>query len=158
MQPNNVHNTMNKARWRPNTKPPKEWVNVITWEQPKIAKEIEIDLEPTITKNKIRIKFPKTIITQEEDWQKLTLVGRFVRIRPSLDVIRRWMIERWCIRNNVELVALPLEFLLFKFRSEEDIQKILDLGPWFLGRKSLVLKQWYKAFRPKKEIFDLTPT
>lgn len=52
---------MNKARHRSNPKPSKEWVNVVTQEKPNIMKEIEIHLVPTIFKNKIQIKVPKSI-------------------------------------------------------------------------------------------------
>lgn len=49
----------------------------------------EIEINPLLLKIKFEIKVPKSIIIQEEDWQKFTLIGQFVGIRPHLDVIRR---------------------------------------------------------------------
>lgn len=56
------------------------------------------------------------------------------------------------------MIALPREFMSFNFSYEEDIEKVMEQCPWFLGKKGLVLKKWYKGFRPKIENINLIPT
>jgi len=34
----------------------------------------------------------------------------------------------------------------------------MDLRPWFLGKKGLVIKRWDKIFSPEIENFNLIPT
>lgn len=59
--------------------------------------------------------------------------------------------------GQVDLIAMPKEFLMFQFSNEKDMQKVLELGPWFMGRKGLVLKKRTPEFRPDKENFNLVP-
>jgi len=35
---------------------------------------------------------------------------------------------------------------------------MIEMGPWFLGKKGLVIKRWEKTFSPKSEYFNLIPT
>ena len=48
--------------------------------------------------------------------------------------------------------------MCFNFACEEDMDKVMELGPWFLGKKGLVLKKWYKGFRSKIEHINLIAT
>jgi len=58
------------------------------------------------------------------------LVGKFVGIQESLDIIQRWMFIHCKTKEKVNLIALPREFLLFKFSYEENLEKVMEFGPW----------------------------
>lgn len=62
------------------------------------------------------------------------------------------------LKGHVELIALPMKFLSFNFACEEDLEKEIELGPWFLKRKEMVLKRQHKGFKPKMEKINLDPT
>lgn len=94
----------------------------------------------------IQIKVPKNIVTLEGDQIIWILTKIFMGVQPSLNHIICWMFEHLCTKKQVELVALPREFMLFYFGFEEDMKKVLEYFPWFLGRKGLILKKWEKGF------------
>ena len=65
---------------------------------------------------------------------------------------------RWSIIRYASLVSLPREFLLFKFQFDEDLQKVIKMGPWFTGKKGLVIKRREKAFFLESTNFNIIPT
>lgn len=62
------------------------------------------------------------------------------------------MIDHYKTKGYVDLISLPREFLLFKFSCKEDMEKVLELGPWFLGRKGLVIKKCRRYLDIKNKI------
>lgn len=53
--------------------------------------------------------------------------------------------------------CITKDFLPFNFSNEEDIVKMLELDPWFLGVKGLIIKRQHKGFRPETENLYLVP-
>ena len=51
-------------------------------------------LELVIENNEVRIKILKIMIEYEEDIMKYTLIGIFMGIHLSMDLIHRWEIEK----------------------------------------------------------------
>jgi len=91
-------------------------------------------LEPDFAKDLVSITIPKSIIDLEESNLKNALVGRFVGVRPPIELIQSWIHDRWSTKILFSII-IPNEFLIFKFQFEEDLQKVMELGPWFLGKK-----------------------
>jgi len=56
--------------------------------------EIDMVLELVIENNEVRIKILKIMIEYEEDIMKYTLIGIFMGIHLSMDLIHRWEIEK----------------------------------------------------------------
>lgn len=48
-------------------------------------------LEPKFSNDEVSILIPKSIIEKEEEGLKLALVGRFVGVRPPLDMVQSWL-------------------------------------------------------------------
>lgn len=74
-----------------------------------------------------------------------------------MDLIIKWMFEKWKTVGEVELIAMLCKFLMFIFTNEEDMRMVLELRPWFMGRKGLALKKWHLDSRTNKEIFNVVP-
>ncbi|XP_020253772.1 uncharacterized protein LOC109830821 [Asparagus officinalis] len=48
----------------------------------------------------------------------------------------------WAPVANPEILLLKSSLFLFKFNSKEEMEEIMDNGPWFFGSRPLLLKQW----------------
>lgn len=66
----------------------------------------------------MRFTIPKAIIDSSVDNFKNTLIGRFMGIQLGIEIIKRWMVENWKTKGHAEFIALPREFLSFKFACE----------------------------------------
>lgn len=115
-------------------------------------------LEPNFSKERVSIIVPKSITEVGESDLLHALVSRFVGVRPPIELIKSWMKECWSTKGLISLVTLPREFLIFKFQFEEDLQNVIELGPWFLEKKGLLIKRWDNNFTLEYENFNLIPT
>ncbi|XP_059066017.1 uncharacterized protein LOC131857439 [Cryptomeria japonica] len=91
---------------------------------------------------KVALSIPDQVIDHNVDVMALTLVGKFTRPRHNIDSVRVFVSQRWKIKGQVEVSALPQSFFSFAFSCVEDIMTILCVCPWIMGRSSLTLKKW----------------
>lgn len=118
----------------------REWKNILLWEKPFLEVAISKIREPKFTKELVSIIIPKTIMEAGERDLQNTLVGRFVGVRPLIELIQRLIQEIWSTKGPISLIVIPKKFLIFKFQFKQDLQKVIELGPWFLGKKGLIIK------------------
>lgn len=84
-------------------------------------------------------------------------MGNFTRIHPNLESLCKWLKTKWVVKGSVDRAPLPCDFILLYFMQEEDVQWVLQYGPWWFGKSDLVLKKWYQRFRLYKENFNIEP-
>ncbi|GLJ30473.1 hypothetical protein SUGI_0603150 [Cryptomeria japonica] len=80
-----------------------------------------------------------------------SLVGKFCTNHPNVDVVRRWMGQRWNLGGKVEVVAMLNNFFLFSFSNPNDCSRTLLDRPWSMRHNGLVLNHWTPRFNPLKE-------
>lgn len=54
----------------------------------------------------------------------------------------------WKTKCPFQLIDLGHEFFIAKFEAEEDMMRILELGPWFLGTQYIAIMKWKPDFHP----------
>lgn len=85
---------------------------------------------------------------------KLCVIGRFVAFRPTIEMVRQWIGQKWKIKGRVGISAMPSGLFCFKFTVEEDISFVL-LGTWYYGKHSLALTRWHPGFDASIELNKL---
>lgn len=80
-----------------------------------------------------------------------SLVGRFTRVRPSLQELSQWSKTYWVskLRSIWMFRSLGEGFFKIEFFDEEDCHFVLENGPWFMGVAGLSLKRWTPQFDPQ---------
>ncbi|GLJ23524.1 hypothetical protein SUGI_0445660 [Cryptomeria japonica] len=58
-----------------------------------------------------------------------TLVGKFFSLRPTVEMVRKWVKDKWKLKGSVSVNAMIGALFLFKFTTEEDVALILS-GCW----------------------------
>ncbi|KAG5239407.1 DUF4283 domain-containing protein [Salix suchowensis] len=48
-------------------------------------------------------------------------------------------------------------FLLFRFKTEEQMQTVLEKGPWLFGGKAIILQQWHPSYKFDKNKISKVP-
>ncbi|GLJ14044.1 hypothetical protein SUGI_0224600 [Cryptomeria japonica] len=99
----------------------------------------------------MEIDIPYFLTCRTEVGFSNSLVGKFYRNHPNIDVVRRWMGQRWNLRGKVEVASMLNNFFLFSFSNPNDYSKTLSDGPWFMGYNGCVLKHWAPGFNPMKD-------
>ncbi|XP_059066267.1 uncharacterized protein LOC131857598 [Cryptomeria japonica] len=106
---------------------------------------------------KVALSIPNQVIDHNIVVMVLTLVGKFSGPRPNIDSMRIFVSQRWKIKGQVEVSALPRVFFSFAFSCAEDIPTILCGGPWIMGKSSLTLKKWSPNMDLSDSFFETIP-
>ena len=61
----------------------------------------------------------------------------------------------WNPVGKMECVDLESDYYLVKFAIEEDVDRVLKGGPWFIGQQFLTIRQWEPDFRVSTATFSL---
>lgn len=88
--------------------------------------------------------------------QTMLLLGFFVGKRPCWDTINYSLNRAWKPKDELEIQRQG-EFYIFKFKSFEESQNILEAGPWFVHGQLLVLKRWSKNQSMQKDELNSIP-
>ncbi|XP_057839541.1 uncharacterized protein LOC131049493 [Cryptomeria japonica] len=83
-----------------------------------------------------------------------TLVGKLFSLHPTVEMVRKWVKDKWKLKESVSVSAMPGALFLFKFIAEEDVALVL-FGCWSYGRNNLSLCRWKAGF---DLAFDLQKT
>ena len=106
-------------------------------EVPRVLRKGMVAVELTKeTKNHIRKPWSKTIIVK--------LVGRFV----GFNYTQSKLSQLWRLSGCMDCVDLTHGFFLVRFYIKEDLESMLEKGPWFISDFFLSLRPWESFFKP----------
>lgn len=74
---------------------------------------------------------------------------------PKLFLYSSCSNQVWGRRGRVEIISLNREVLLFKFEIQQTLNWVVEEGPWFTDRKSLLLKRWKSGMVVEKFSTDV---
>lgn len=58
------------------------------------------------------------------------------------------LVQLWRPTGHMDYVDLTHGFFLVRFYTKEDLDSVLDKGPWFIGDFFLSLRSWEPFFKP----------
>ncbi|XP_057845052.2 uncharacterized protein LOC131054539 [Cryptomeria japonica] len=85
-----------------------------------------------------------------------TLVGKFFYLRPMVEMVRKWVKDKWKLKWSVSVSAMFGALFLFKFTAEEDVALVLSRC-WSYGRNNLSLCRWKDGFEPATDLHKTAP-
>ncbi|XP_075642713.1 uncharacterized protein LOC142614035 [Castanea sativa] len=88
------------------------------------------------TKKRIRGAWSNAII--------IKLVGRTV----GFNYLQSKLLQLWRPTSKMDCVDLTCGFFLVRFYSNEDLDNVIQKGPWFIGDHFLSLRPWEPFFKP----------
>ena len=77
-----------------------------------------------------------------EQWERC-MVGFFPRFRMNFHTVNTVANRIWKNRGLESVMSTASWFWLFRFQKEEQMQAILERGPWMFGGKTMILQQWH---------------
>ena len=83
-----------------------------------------------------------------EQWDRC-MVGFFPGFRMNFHTVNTVANRIWKQAGLESVMSTASGFWLFRFQREEQMQSVLERGPWMFGGKTMILQQWHPQF-----IFD----
>lgn len=62
--------------------------------------------------------------------------------RPTLKEIREWCSKAWSLTGKISLSALRKGLIWIHFECEEDMNKVLEKGQYWVGKTAMFLHRW----------------
>ncbi|XP_057250590.1 uncharacterized protein LOC130591332 [Beta vulgaris subsp. vulgaris] len=120
------------------------YLNSMDWEDP----EIEVPKGDNV------VLFSRDKIQQLRKPWSLTLMGKClgIFIRPSF--MTRKIRSLWKPKGAVEVIDLGKGVYLYRFSLQDDYEKALFGGPWYILDHYLMINRWQPNYRPTENHFD----
>jgi hypothetical protein len=80
------------------------------------------------------------------------LIGQFIGIRPSSEIVSLWLEKNWKPFIKCYLNHFFCERGLFAFLFEHKEDEIRWSGPYFMGGKGMYLNKWTPEFTPENDV------
>ncbi|KAI7985130.1 Uncharacterized protein LOK49_LG14G02120 [Camellia lanceoleosa] len=116
------------------------------------------DLPPNVVVEEVSnsdSSIPSIALSKEEidrirnPWQNsliVKLMGRSLGYTYLMDRLK----NIWKLNSTFIGIDLGNHFFLMKFQDVADLNKVLNEGPWFVGRNFLAIRHWEPDFQPEK--------
>ena len=74
------------------------------------------------------------------------MVGFFPGFRMPYHVVNTIASRAWKNKGLENVMTTINGFMLFRFKTELEMQEVLEKGPWMFGGKTIILQQWHPHF------------
>lgn len=122
---------------------------VISWSAIVSNKEPNLTLSfvnPFFSEGNNNIVLPKGLSSFGEDRWANTLVGFSLEKRLPLSVLITKIESIWAQNGLMDVTSIHDGFLLFKFKSQEDVEVFIKKAPWFFNGNDIHLQPWSRNF------------
>ncbi|KAJ6362482.1 hypothetical protein OIU78_002814 [Salix suchowensis] len=103
----------------------------------------QLERQPTGTRLVIT---EDTLLDNSEQWMR-SMVGFFPEYKMPFHAAKSIARRAWTAHGLEQVMAMDNGFLIFRFRTEEDLQGVIAKGPWMFGGKHIALQQWHPHFQ-----------
>ncbi|KAJ1394588.1 Endonuclease/exonuclease/phosphatase superfamily [Sesbania bispinosa] len=79
---------------------------------------------------------------------KRSLLEKLLGKHMSLRYFHALLLKLWRQKGNMEVIDIDYEYFVIKFEDFDDLQHVLDDGPWMLADHYIVIKRWQPSFFP----------
>ncbi|KAJ6345150.1 hypothetical protein OIU78_007929 [Salix suchowensis] len=104
----------------------------------------------------------KLCITEEmlsntsEQWNRC-MVGFIPGFKMSHRMVNTIASRVWRSCGLENVTTMSNGFMLFRFKTEAEMQDVMERGPWLFGGKAIVLQQWHPGFKFDKNKISKLP-
>ena len=96
------------------------------------------------------------LLENTEQWTRC-MIGFFPGFKMPYHAVNAIASRVWrqCGLENV--MTTGNGFMIFRFKSEEEMHVVLDKGPWMFGGKNIILQQWHPRYNFDKSKISTLP-
>ena len=93
-----------------------------------------------------RLKISEEMLMDNaEQWQRC-MIGFFPGFKMPFHMVNSIASRVWRQSGLEDVMTTSNGFLIFRFKSVDDMQVVLEKGPWMFGGKTIILQQWHPRF------------
>lgn len=114
----------------------------------KITEARPLPKDDSIRSHEPAVSFRQVVIDSAAEKFKFSLVGKFYRSRPCLELIRKWVSAKLRLVGEWSVTLLDRNHVLVKLDNEDDMLRIWPRSRWFVRGHLMKVFKWTPDFRP----------
>ncbi|KAJ6670209.1 GLYCINE-RICH CELL WALL STRUCTURAL PROTEIN 1.8-LIKE [Salix viminalis] len=96
-----------------------------------------------------RLRFTDDMLMETSEQWNRSMVGFFPGMRMPHHALQTIAMRVWKQHGLEKVISMANGFSIFQFSFEEQVQPVIEMGPWLFGGKNIILQKWHPRF-----IFD----
>ncbi|GLJ30298.1 hypothetical protein SUGI_0599220 [Cryptomeria japonica] len=112
------------------TKPPTVNMNLKGWKNVLVGNTKTVDPNIVLVYSQIEegmsLELPDVVLDCILQNVADTLVGKFFSLRPTVEMVRKWVKDKWKLKGIAYVSGMHVALFLFKFTVEEDVTLVLS--------------------------------
>ncbi|KAG5230024.1 DUF4283 domain-containing protein [Salix suchowensis] len=96
-----------------------------------------------------RLRFTEDMLLETSEQWNRSMVGFFPGLRMPHHALQTIAMRVWKQHGLQKVISMSNGFSIFQFSLEEQVQPVIEMGPWLFGGKNIILQKWHPRF-----IFD----
>ncbi|GKV50604.1 hypothetical protein SLEP1_g57307 [Rubroshorea leprosula] len=93
-----------------------------------------------------------------EPWMNAIIIKAFHHRSLGYNYVFPRVKAQWKPVGKWDFIDLGLDFFLVRFQDNEDLNKVIQGGPWFIGPYFLTMRRWELDFDPEEALRSTTTT
>ncbi|KAJ6287732.1 hypothetical protein OIU76_028879 [Salix suchowensis] len=93
------------------------------------------------------LQIPAEMLQNNRDHWAKSMIGFFTGYRLPYHAVSLITKKAWTRYGMEQVLSMDDGFLIFQFKTEEAITKVIEKGPWMFGGKNIILQKWTPTFQ-----------
>ncbi|KAJ6397264.1 hypothetical protein OIU84_020266 [Salix udensis] len=112
-------------------------------------------LQRNLSSNQLLVS--EDMLHHSSDIWTRTMVGFIPGFKMSHRMVNTIASRVWRSRGLEHVSTMANGFMIFRFQSENQMQEVLEQGPWIFGGKAIILQQWHPSYKFDKNKISKIP-
>ncbi|XP_020243286.1 uncharacterized protein LOC109821513 [Asparagus officinalis] len=109
------------------------------------------------SKGQLYATIPRSEILLNVDKWNNTLIGYVLGDKPFYSHLKGCVGRLWKLKCSLEIYSRENGFFFFKFGCKEELNRVLNGGPWLFDGRLIILKKWSENIGLERELLNSVP-
>ncbi|KAB5574568.1 hypothetical protein DKX38_001762 [Salix brachista] len=154
MKPNTQTQSLPKANQPPALPPNTSWAEKVKISES--STRFQLDPIPRRTQGGQLCIPEEMLLNNLSQWNR-SMVGFILGFKMSHRMVNTIASRVWRSCGLEQVTTMNNGFMLFRFKTEAELQAVMERGPWLFGGKAILLQQWYPGYKFDKNRISKLP-
>ncbi|KAJ6978457.1 hypothetical protein NC653_026764 [Populus alba x Populus x berolinensis] len=103
------------------------------------------------------LKISEQILLENKDQWMRCMIGFIPGFKLPYHAVNTIATKAWRSCGLETVMTTANGFMIFRFKTEEEMHTVIEKGPWMFGGKNIILQQWHPRFQFDKSKISTLP-
>ena len=103
------------------------------------------------------LKISEQMLLENKDQWMRCMIGFIPGFKMPYHAVNTIATKAWRLCGLETVMTTANGFMIFRFKTEEEMHAVIEKGPWMFGGKNIILQQWHPRFHFDKSKISTLP-